>query len=41
MKVKSKYGDIMEVKTTGASKETADADGHAKGMWSMKLTEPT
>nr|XP_046187953.1 lysozyme G-like [Oncorhynchus gorbuscha] len=31
MKVKSKYGDIMEVKTTGASKETADADGHASG----------
>ncbi|XP_041694366.2 lysozyme g [Coregonus clupeaformis] len=27
----SRYGNIMEVETTGASKETAYADGHARG----------
>lgn len=39
MKVKSKYGDIMEVKTTGASKETADADGHARGYSGVTASE--
>uniref|UniRef100_A0A8C7T5T4 Lysozyme g n=1 Tax=Oncorhynchus mykiss TaxID=8022 RepID=A0A8C7T5T4_ONCMY len=33
------YGDIMEVKTTGASKETADADGHAKGYSGVTASE--
>uniref|UniRef100_A0A8C8IGN0 Lysozyme g n=1 Tax=Oncorhynchus tshawytscha TaxID=74940 RepID=A0A8C8IGN0_ONCTS len=39
MKVKSKYGDIMEVKTTGASKETADADGYSGVTASERMEE--
>uniref|UniRef100_A0A8C7T0P9 Lysozyme g n=1 Tax=Oncorhynchus mykiss TaxID=8022 RepID=A0A8C7T0P9_ONCMY len=39
MKVKSKYGDIMEVKTTGASKETADADGYSGVTASERMAE--
>uniref|UniRef100_A0A4W5RKY6 Lysozyme g n=1 Tax=Hucho hucho TaxID=62062 RepID=A0A4W5RKY6_9TELE len=34
-----KYGDIMNVKTTGASKETADADGHARGYSGVRASE--
>ncbi|XP_014031255.1 lysozyme g isoform X2 [Salmo salar] len=34
-----KYGDIMKVETTGASKETADADGHARGYSGVSASE--